>query len=175
MVLLILHQRLHELCLHCQKLLNCQWRWWWWMWGNTSMTSASSSSRRLPSNINIQILEISMLEYILKIFRTSSNISSSVKQSYLEFHISKRDVLYMVGKLKKLSTTFIQTTFPDSVVRLLKNRIKPKLFLDSSLRRNFILKQRYLTNQIRYEGDSKGIGNILKSSSHKNFISFPTI
>ena len=31
----------------------------------------------------------------------------------------------MVGKLKKLSTTFIQTTVPDSVVRLLKNRIQP--------------------------------------------------
>ena len=79
----------------------------------------------------------------------------------------------MVGNLKKLSTTFIQTTFPDSVVRLLKNRIQPKLFLGSELRKNFILKQRYLINQIRYEGDSRVIGNILKSSySHKNFIIF---
>ena len=79
----------------------------------------------------------------------------------------------MVRKIKKLSTTFIQTTFPDSVVRLLKNRIQPKLFPDSRLRRNFILKQRYLTNQIRYESDSRGIGNILKSSySHRNFIIF---
>ena len=79
----------------------------------------------------------------------------------------------MVGKLKKLYTTFIQAIFPDSVVRLLKNRIQPKLFLDSRLRRNFILKQRYLTNQIRYESDSRGIGNILKSSySHKKFIIF---
>ena len=77
----------------------------------------------------------------------------------------------MVGNLKKLSTTFIQTTFPDSVVRLLKNRIQPKLFLGSELRKNFILKQRYLINQIRYEGDSRVIGKILKSSySHKNFI-----
>jgi len=68
------------------------------------------------------------IEYILKIFWTSSNISSSVKQSYLKFQISKRGVLYMVGNLKKLSTTFIQTTIPDSVVRLLKNRSQPKLF-----------------------------------------------
>ena len=34
----------------------------------------------------------------------------------------------MVGNIKKLSTTFIQTTFPDYVVRLLKNMIQPKLF-----------------------------------------------
>ena len=33
----------------------------------------------------------------------------------------------MVGKLKTLSTTFIQTTFQDSVVTLLKNRIQQKL------------------------------------------------
>ena len=79
MVLLILHQYLHELCLHCQKLLNSRWRWWWWMWGNTSMTLVSSSSRYLTSNTNIQNLEISKLEYILKNFWTSSNISSSVK------------------------------------------------------------------------------------------------
>jgi len=59
----------------------------------------------------------------------------------------------MVGNLKKLSTTFIHTTFLDSVVSLLKNRIQPKLFPDSGLRRNFILKQRYLPNQIRYIGD----------------------
>ena len=79
----------------------------------------------------------------------------------------------MVRKLKKLSTTCIQTTFPDSVVRILKNSIQPKLFSDSRLHRNFILKQRYLTNQIRYEGDSRGIWKILKSSySHKNFIFF---
>ena len=79
----------------------------------------------------------------------------------------------MVGNIKKLSTTFIQTTFPDSVVRLLKNRIQPKLFLDSRQRRNFKLKQRYLTNQIRYGGDYRGIGKMLKSSySHKNFIIF---
>ena len=79
----------------------------------------------------------------------------------------------MVGNLNKLHTTFIQTTCPDSVVRLLKNRIQLKLFLDSRLHRNFILKQQYITNQIRYEGDSRGIGNILKSSySHKNFIIF---
>ena len=63
------------------------------------------------------------IEYILKIFWTSFNISSSVKQSYLEFQISKREGLYMVGKLKKLSTTFIQNTCPYSVVSLLKNRI----------------------------------------------------
>ena len=68
------------------------------------------------------------IEYILKIFWTSFNISTSIKQSYLEFLISKRGVLYMVGKLKKLSTTFIQTTCPDSIVNLLKNRIQPKLF-----------------------------------------------
>ena len=79
----------------------------------------------------------------------------------------------MVGNLKKLSATFIQTTFPDSVVRLLKNRIQPKLFLDSKLCGNFDLKQRYLTNQIRYGGDSRGIGNTIKSSYfHKNFIIF---
>ena len=34
----------------------------------------------------------------------------------------------MVGNLKKLYTTFIQTTCSDSVVRLLKNRTQPKLF-----------------------------------------------
>ena len=117
--------RLHKLCLHCQELLNSGWRWWWWMWGNTSTTSASSSSGHLLSNI--QNLEISKLEYILKIFWTSLNISSSVNQSYLEFQNSKRGVLYMVGKLKKLSTTFIQTTFPDSVISWLKNRTQPKL------------------------------------------------
>ena len=79
----------------------------------------------------------------------------------------------MVGNIKKLSRTFIQTTFPDFVVRLLKNRIQPKLFPDSRLHRNFILKQRYLTNQIIYEGDYSGIRNILKSSYfHKNFIMF---
>ena len=79
----------------------------------------------------------------------------------------------MVGKIKKLSTTFIQITFPDSVVRLLKNRIQPKRFPDSRLRRNFNLRQRYLANQIRYGGDSRGIGKMLKSScSHKNFIIF---
>ena len=79
----------------------------------------------------------------------------------------------MVGNLKKLSTTFAQNTCPDSVVRLLKQRIQPKLFSDSRLRRNFDLKQRYLTNQIRYGGDSRGIRNILKSScSLKNFIIF---
>ena len=70
----------------------------------------------------------------------------------------------MVGKIKKLSITFIKTTFLDSVVRLLKYKIQPKLFPDSRLHRNFNLKQRYLTNQIRYEGDSRGIGKILKSS-----------
>ena len=79
----------------------------------------------------------------------------------------------MVGKLKKLSTTCIQITFPDSVVRLLKNRIQPKLFPDSRLHSNFNLKQRYLTNQIRYGGDSRGIGKVIKSSySHNNFIIF---
>ena len=79
----------------------------------------------------------------------------------------------MVGNIKKLSTTFIETTFPDSVVRLLKNRKQPKPFPDSRLRRNFNLKQRYLTNQIRYGGDSRGIGKMLKSSNfHKNFIIF---
>ena len=79
----------------------------------------------------------------------------------------------MVRKAKKLSTTFIQTTFPDSVVKLLKNRIQPKLFPDSRLHRDFNLKQRYLTNQIRYGGYSRGIGKMLKSScSHKNFIIF---
>ena len=79
----------------------------------------------------------------------------------------------MVRKLKKLSTTGIQTIIPDSILRLLKNRIQPKPFPDSRLHRNLILKQRYLTNQIRYWGDSRGIGKILKSScSHKNFIIF---
>ena len=79
----------------------------------------------------------------------------------------------MVWKLKKLYTTFIQTTFPYSVVRLVKNRMQPKLFLESRLHRNFNLKQRYLTNQIRYGGVSRGIGKILKSSYfHKNSIIF---
>ena len=68
------------------------------------------------------------IEYILKIFWTSFNISSLVKQSYLEFQISKIGVLYMVGNLKKLYTTFIHITCPDSVVRLIKNRTQPKLF-----------------------------------------------
>ena len=68
------------------------------------------------------------IEYILKNFWTSSNISSLVKQSYLEFKISKRGVLYMVGNIKKLSTTFIQITCPDYVVRLIIIRTQPKLF-----------------------------------------------
>ena len=103
----------------------------------------------------------------------SSNISSSVKQSYLELQISKRDIHYKVGKLRKLSTTFIQTTIPDFIVSLLQKQHTTETVLDSRLRRNFNLKQRYLTNQIRYRGDYRGIGNILKSSySHKNFIIF---
>ena len=68
------------------------------------------------------------IEYILNFFCMSSNVSSSVKQSYLEFQISKRGVLYMVGNLKKLSTTFIHNTCPDSVVMLSKNSLQPKLF-----------------------------------------------
>ena len=109
----------------------------------------------------------------LNFFWMSSNYSSSVKQSYIEFQTSKWDVLYIVGNIKKLSTTFIQTTFPDSIVRVLKNRIQPKLFLNSRLRKNVILKQRYLTNQIIYRVDSRGIGKILKSSySHNFFIIF---
>jgi hypothetical protein len=48
LILLILHQLLHKLRLHCQYLLNSWWRWWWWIWGNTSMTPASSSSGHLP-------------------------------------------------------------------------------------------------------------------------------
>ena len=79
----------------------------------------------------------------------------------------------MVGNFKKLSTTFIQNTCPDSVVTLLKNRIQPKLFLIPDRAETFILKQWYLINQIRYEGESRDIGNILNSSySHKNFIIF---
>ena len=34
----------------------------------------------------------------------------------------------MIGNIKKLSTTFIQITCPDSVIRLTKNRTQPKLF-----------------------------------------------
>ena len=64
-------------------------------------------------------------------------------------------------KAKKLSTTFIQTTFQDSVVTLLKNRIQPKLFPDSRLHRDFNLKQRYLTNQIRYGGDLEALERYL--------------
>ena len=144
------------------------------------MTSGSASSRHLTSDIpqkyskfrDFLIIDTYRdIDYILKIFWTSSNIRISVKQSYLEFQISKRDILYMVGNLKKFSMTFIQITYPDSVVRLLKNRIQPKLFPDSRLRTSFNLKQRYLTNQIRYWGDSRGIGNIPKSScSRKKFI-----
>ena len=63
------------------------------------------------------------IEHVLKNFWTSPNTSSSVKQSYLEFRISKIAMLYMFGNIKKLSTTFIQTIFPDSVVTLLKNRV----------------------------------------------------
>ena len=48
-----------------------------------------------------------------------------------------------------------------------------KTVADSRLCRNFNLKQLYLSNQIRYKGDSNGIGKILKSSySHKKFIIF---
>jgi len=71
---------------------------------------------------------VPLLEALLRIgARTSSNISISVKQSYVEFQISKRGVIYMVGNLKKLYTNFIQNTCKDSIVRLLKNRIQPKL------------------------------------------------
>ena len=53
----------------------------------------------------------------------------------------------MVGNIKKLYTTFIQTTFPDSVVRLLKNRTQPKLFqildyAETSTRNNYISQTR---------------------------------
>ena len=98
------------------------------------MTSVSSSFGYLTSNTKVQNFRVFQvvdtyrdIEYILKNFWTSSNISSSVKQSYLEFLISKIGVLYMVRNIKKLATTFIQTTFPNYVVRLLKNRIQPKL------------------------------------------------
>ena len=76
----------------------------------------------------------------------------------------------MVGKLTKFSTTFIQTTFPDSVVKLLKNGYNRNCSQIPDCAENFNLKQRYLTKQIRYGGDSRGIGKMLKSScSHKNF------
>ena len=79
----------------------------------------------------------------------------------------------MDGNLKTLYTMFIQNTCLDCVVRLLRNRTQLKLFLYSTLRRNFNLEQQYLTNQIRYRGHSRGIRKKLKSScSHKNFIIF---
>jgi len=49
-----------------------------------------------------------------------TNSSSSENQSYLEFQNSKGHILYTVGKLKKLSTTFIQTILTDSVVKLVE-------------------------------------------------------
>ena len=68
----------------------------------------------------------------MKIFGMSSKISRLVKQSYIEFQISKRGVIYMVGNLKKLSTSLIQITCPDSIVRFNKNRTQPNCsrFLD---------------------------------------------
>jgi hypothetical protein len=66
-ILLILHQGLHELCLHRQELLNSQWRWWWWIRGNASMTPTSSSSGHLPSIINIQTLRFPSYQPLIKI------------------------------------------------------------------------------------------------------------
>jgi hypothetical protein len=45
LVLLIVHQSLHQLCLYCQKLMNS--RWWT---SSTTTASTSSSSRYLLSN-----------------------------------------------------------------------------------------------------------------------------
>jgi hypothetical protein len=42
--------------------------------------------------------------------------------------MSNRGVLYMVEKLMKLSTNFIQITNLYSVVKLIKNRTQQKLF-----------------------------------------------
>jgi len=40
--------------------------------------------------------------------------------SYLEFQNSKGYIPYTVGKIKKLSTTFICTILTDSIVKLIK-------------------------------------------------------
>jgi len=55
-----------------------------------------------------------------EIFWVTSNISRSENLLYLEFQNSKRYMLYTVGKIKKLSTTFIQIMLTDSVVELVK-------------------------------------------------------
>jgi hypothetical protein len=70
----------------------------------------------------------------------------------------------------KLATTFIQTPRSDSVVKLMKNKAQQKLFQIPDCR-NFNLWLLYLSNQIRWKGDSSGIWKVIKSSfSHKNFI-----
>jgi len=55
-----------------------------------------------------------------EIFWVTSSISRSENQSYLDFWNSKGYNLYTVGKIKELSTTFIQTISTDSVVKLVK-------------------------------------------------------
>jgi hypothetical protein len=107
LVLLIVHQSLHQLCLYCQKLMS---RWWT---SSMTMASTSSSSRHLSSNTIPNLRDYHIKDNSrdrdqnLITFWTYPNFSSLVKQTYLELQISSRGVLYIVRKLMKLSTTFI--------------------------------------------------------------------
>ena len=47
-------------------------------------------------------------------------MSRSENHSYLEFQNSKGYMLYTIGKINELSTTFIWTILTDSVVELVK-------------------------------------------------------
>jgi hypothetical protein len=79
----------------------------------------------------------------------------------------------MVGKITKLSTTFVFNTFSDSAIKLVKNRDLYQLFSKPKLRSNIRFQLSYLPNQNRYKGAFRCIGKIMKSIFlHKNFTIF---
>ena len=65
---------------------------------------------------------------MLRIFWTRFKYSSSVNLSQLESQRPNRGVQRMVRKLRRSATTFIQNTFTDSDIYMVKNRAKLNLF-----------------------------------------------
>ena len=76
----------------------------------------------------------------------------------------------MVGKITKLSTTFVFNTFSDSAIKLVENRDLYSLFRKPRLHSNIRFQLSYLPNQNRYKGDFGFVGKVLKYIFlHKNF------
>jgi len=63
----------------------------------------------------------------LAVFWTSFKISRSVNHVYLKLYRSNRDMVYMVGKVKKFSTYCIQTPFTDSKSSIIKTVVNQVL------------------------------------------------